>query len=87
VKVTYATVATPECHKEQFVRIGDVGPKIKVRNVMDPEDGIIGRSIPSLYSVVDMISRAHEAGKNGEPLEIVERHVLDAELFEEIEYP
>lgn len=31
-----------------------------------PEDAIIGRSIPSMYEVVNLMHQAYIAGKNGE---------------------
>jgi len=36
----------------------------------EPEDATLGRDFNDCYSVVDLMERAYEAGKNGESFEI-----------------
>ncbi len=36
----------------------------------EPEDNTLGRNFNGVYSIVELMRAAHEAGKRGEPFEI-----------------
>ena len=62
-------------YKDSYAIIVDGVEEVAANDYGEPEDNTLGRDLNFVYSIVPLMRRAWESGKNGEAFEVSEEQV------------
>ena len=64
-------------YQDEYHIIVNGKERIQANDYGEPEDNRLGRDLNFVYSIVDLMKEAFDAGKNGEKLEITNEKVKE----------